>query len=52
MAGRDSRKVLSWRLSNSLDADLCVEALNEATTKDGKPKIINSSQGSQFTGFE
>jgi len=47
-----SRKVLSWRLSNSMEADFCVEALNEAIAKYGKPGIMNSDQGSQFTGFE
>jgi putative transposase len=47
-----SRKVLSWRLSNSMEADFCVEALNEAIGKYGKPEIMNSDQGSQFTGFE
>jgi len=47
-----SRKVLSWRLSNSMDADFCVEALKEAIAKYGKPDIMNSDQGSQFTGFE
>ena len=47
-----SRKVLSGRLSNSMEADFCVEALNEAIAKYGKPKIMNSDQGSQFTGFE
>ena len=47
-----SRKVLSWRLSNSMEADFCVEALKEAITKYGKPEIMNSDQGSQFTGFE
>ena len=47
-----SRKVLSWRLSNSMEADFCVEALNEAIAKYGKPKIMNSDQGSQFTGVE
>ena len=45
-----SRKVLSWRLSNSLDADFCVKALNEAMAKYGKPEIFNTDQGSQFTG--
>ncbi len=43
-----SRYVLSWRLSNTLDADFCVEALEEAL-KYGKPGIFNSDQGSQFT---
>jgi len=47
-----SRKVLSWRLSNSMEADFCVEALKEAIAKYGKPGIMNSDQGSQFTGFE
>jgi putative transposase len=47
-----SRKVLSWRLSNSMEADFCVEALKEAVAKYGKPEIMNSDQGSQFTGFE
>ena len=44
-----SRYVLSWRLSNTLDADFCVEALEEALKKD-KPDIFNTDQGSQFTG--
>ena len=44
-----SRKVLSWRLSNTLDTDFCVEALNEALSKYGKPEIFNSDQGCQFT---
>jgi len=47
-----SRKVLSWRLSNSMEAGFCVEALNEAIARYGKPEIMNSDQGSQFTGFE
>ena len=44
-----SRRVLSWRLSNSLDASFCVEALEEALQTYGKPKIFNTDQGSQFT---
>jgi putative transposase len=44
------RKVLAWRLSNTLDASFCVEALKEAITKYGKPEIMNTDQGSQFTG--
>jgi putative transposase len=44
-----SRYVLSWRLSNSLEADFCVEALKEALRK-SKPEIFNTDQGSQFTG--
>lgn len=46
-----SRKVLSWRLSNSLDADFCVSALREALSKYGKPEIFNTDQGSQFTSI-
>ncbi len=44
-----SRKVLSWRLSNTLDTDFCVEALTEALSKYGRPEIFNSDQGCQFT---
>jgi putative transposase len=47
-----SRKVLSWRLSNTLDADFCCEALKEALSTHGKPAIFNTDQGSQFTSFE
>jgi putative transposase len=43
-----SRCVLSWRLSNSLEASFCVEALEQALTR-GKPEIFNSDQGCQFT---
>ena len=46
-----SRKVLSWRLSNTLDADFCVASLEEALTKYGKPGIFNTDQGSQFTSL-
>jgi putative transposase len=45
-----TRKVLTWRLSNTLDASFCVEALEEAISKYGKPKITNTDQGSQYTG--
>ena len=45
-----SRKVLSWRLSNTMHADFCVDALNEAIAKNGPPGIMNTDQGSQFTG--
>ncbi len=44
-----SRYVLSWRLSNTLDASFCVETLEEALKK-GKPDIFNTDQGAQFTG--
>jgi putative transposase len=44
-----SRKVLSWRLSNTMDADFCVAALEDALARFGKPEIFNTDQGSQFT---
>jgi len=44
-----SRKVLSWRLSNTLDASFCSEALEEAIARYGAPEIFNTDQGSQFT---
>jgi putative transposase len=44
-----SRYVLAWRLSNLLDADFCIEALEEAL-RQGRPEIFNTDQGSQFTG--
>lgn len=44
-----SRKVLSWRLSNSLDTSFCIESLEEAIDTFGPPEIFNSDQGSQFT---
>jgi putative transposase len=44
-----SRKVLSWRLSNTLDTHFCVEALKEALLKYGAPEMFNSDQGCQFT---
>ena len=47
-----TRKVLSWRLSNTMDAGFCVEALHEAMARFGRPEIFNTDQGSQFTGFE
>src|SRR2546422_11408588 len=46
-----SRKVLAWRLSNTMDADFCVTALEEAIARFGKPEIFNTDQGSQFTSF-
>lgn len=45
-----TRKVLAWRLSNTMDASFCKEALDEAITKYGQPEIMNTDQGSQFTG--
>ena len=44
-----SRAVLAWRLSNTLDADFCVEALEEALARYSRPEIFNTDQGSQFT---
>jgi putative transposase len=44
-----SRKVLSWRLSNTLDAEFCVDALEEALRRHGTPEIFNTDQGAQFT---
>lgn len=44
-----TRKVLSWRLSITMDTAPCVEALEEALARYGKPEIFNSDQGSQFT---
>lgn len=46
-----TRKVLAWRISNTLEADFCVEALNEAIARFGPPEIMNTDQGSQFTSF-
>lgn len=47
-----SRRVLSWRLSNTLDTNFCVEALEEAIGRYGLPEIFNTNQGSQFTSAE
>ena len=47
-----SRRILSWRLSNSLTADFCVEALEEAIARYGRPEIFNTDQGSQFTAMD
>jgi putative transposase len=44
-----SRKVLAWRISNTMDADFCVEALEEAISRYGAPDIFNTDQGAQFT---
>ena len=45
-----SRRVLSWRLSITMEAAFCVEALEDALARHGKPDIFNTDQGSQFTG--
>jgi putative transposase len=47
-----TRHVLAWRLSNTMDVRFCIEALNEALAKYGKPEIFNTDQGSQFTSFD
>lgn len=47
-----SRRVLSWRLSNTLTTDFCVEAVREALHRYGKPDIFNTDQGCQFTSLE
>jgi putative transposase len=44
-----SRAVLAWRLSNTLHGDFCVDALEEALRRFGRPEIFNTDQGSQFT---
>jgi putative transposase len=46
-----SRHVLSWQISNSMDADFCLEALDEALMK-ATPEIMNTDQGSQFTSLQ
>lgn len=47
-----SRRVLSWRLSNTLTTDFCVAAVQEAITRYGTPEIFNTDQGCQFTSME
>jgi putative transposase len=44
-----SRRVLSWRISITMEVDFCLEAVEEALTRHGKPEIFNTDQGSQFT---
>jgi putative transposase len=44
-----SRRVLSWRVSITLEVDFCLEAVEEALARHGKPEIFNSDQGSRFT---
>lgn len=45
-----SRKILAWELSNSMDASFCVKALRTAIALNGPPEVMNTDQGSQFTG--
>ncbi len=47
-----SRRVLAWRLSITLDAGFCIEALEEALARYGRPEIFNTDQGSQFTSHD
>ena len=47
-----TRHVLAWRLSNTMDARFCIEALDEALAEYGRPEIFNTDQGSQFTSLE
>jgi putative transposase len=47
-----SRKVLSWRISNTLDTEFCVEAVEEALARYGGPEIFNTDQGAQFTSSD
>ena len=47
-----TRRVLSWGLSNTLDAHFCTDALSEALERYGRPEIFNTDQGSQFTSLE
>lgn len=47
-----SRRVLSWRLSITMQADFCIEAVEEALARFGKPEIFNTDQGSQFTSID
>ena len=44
-----TRRVLSWRVSITMEADFCIEAVEEALARHGKPEIFNTDQGSQFT---
>ena len=45
-----SRRVLAWRLSITMEASFCVETLEDALARHGKPEVFNTDQGSQFTG--
>lgn len=47
-----SRRVLAHRVSITMEADFCVEALQEATARWGAPQIVNTDQGSQFSGAD
>ena len=47
-----TRRVLTWRISITLEADFCIEAVEEALAKHGTPEIFNTDQGSQFTSTD
>ena len=47
-----TRKVLAWRLSNTMDVGFCLEALDEAMARYGRPEVFNTDQGSQFTSLD
>ena len=47
-----ARRILAWRLSNTMEAEFCVEVLEDALAKHGRPEIFNSDQGSQFSGTD
>lgn len=47
-----SRRVLSWKLSITLETAFCIEAVEEALSRYGKPEIFNTDQGSQFTSLD
>jgi len=47
-----TRKVLAWRVSNTMDVAFCIEALREALARFGRPEIFNTDQGSQFTSAD
>jgi putative transposase len=47
-----SRRVLSWRMSITMEVDFCLEAVEEALARHGKPEIFNTDQGSQFTSYD
>jgi putative transposase len=47
-----SRRVLSWKLSITLETAFCIEAVEEALSRHGKPEIFNTDQGSQFTSVD
>ena len=47
-----SRKILAWRLSITLETEFCIEAVEEALARHGRPEIFNTDQGSQFTSVD